>query len=612
MLNYNSLDSTLYEEYVENPYQLKNIGIDLDAFNYNLKDEAQSSNWVHQYAFECLVKYKDETCHNIKLAAVRHIVDIERSKHSEFKYTFNAKAAQKAINFFKLLCHVKASDSAFLLLPWQQFIVGSIFGWVHKEKHGERFLRRFRQANVFVARKNGKSTLACGIALYMLLVDGEVGADVYTTGPTGKQARIVFDDSRKMLKASVLSKAFSLRMNNDAIHCDALNAKMEYKNSIAENLDGMNSHCVILDEIHSFSSADVYNVMKTSLGGRINPLFFVISTAGFNLGAIGHQLYMAGEERLRGIVPPADCNDLFDCLYTIDTGDAFDSIKTWHKANPSLRSGARSLTDIESTCNEAKYRVSARPNFFTKILNFFSAGDDKWLDWPLIQRSAVVGKIDDFNGTDTPCYLGVDIGLTSDLSAIGYVFILPDGTKRCFSTAYFPRDGLDDLTPNQAQDYIRWSNTKDGSFVLTEGSTCDFDYLEDEIKAACRMYNVQSVELDPWNSTQLFNNLKKAKVPAVQRGQGLKDLNEPTKLFEKSILDGDLKHDGSGVLMWCMANACLRITNNDCVTVEKDSKDSEYKIDCLKALIIALAGYVHQEVKQESKWKKGRTRIVSI
>lgn len=611
-VDFDTVNNVCYLDYVENPELLSNIGIDFNSFNYNLKEEQQSPNWVHQYAYECLTKYKDETCLDIKLACIRHIVDMKRSEY-EFKFTFSKQHARKAINFFKLLNHVKGTTSVFTLLPWQQFIVGSIFGWVHKEKRGERVLRRFIHANVFVARKNGKSTLACGIALFMLLVDGEIGADVYTAASTYQQARIVFDDTKAMLKKSVLSTAFGTRINNDVIRCDALNATMRSVPGKAESLDGKQSHCCVLDEIHAFTSSELYDVMQTSVGSRDNPLLFVISTAGTNIGCIGHQLFMDAEKHLRNEIPADDCNTIFDCLFTIDQGDAFDSMAAWHKANPSLRSGARKLDELQAKATEAKYRVSARPNFLTKYLNVFCNSSDKWLEWDVIRDSTDLSiQFKDYIQSDVPCYLGVDIGLTSDLSAIGYVFVHPDGNIKCFSKGFFPRDGLSECTPNQADMYIKWANMKDGSFELTEGSTCDFDLIEDEIKYACKVFNVQSVELDPWNSTQMFNNLIKAKVPAVQRGQGLKDLNEPTKLFEKSILDGQLKHNGNGALMWCMSNACLRVTNNDCVTVEKDSATSEYKIDCLKALVIALAGYVHQGIKKESPWKKGRSRIVSI
>ncbi|MBL0603798.1 terminase large subunit [Aeromonas salmonicida] len=607
------LDNILYSDVVDDPSILTLYGIDLEAFNYNLKDTAQSPNWVHQYAYECLTKYKDETCLNIKLAAVRHIIDMERSKDPEFKYVFNAQSARKVINFYKLLCHVKNESGVFKLLPWQQFIVGSIFGWVKKEKRGERVLRRFTDAHVFVARKNGKSTLACGIALYMLLMDGEVGADVYTSGPTGKQAKFVFDDSKKMLKKSMLSKAFGVRMNNDAIYCDALDAKMEYKNSIPDNLDGLNSHLICLDEIHSFTSDAVYNVMRTSLGARNNPLMFVISTAGTNLGAIGHRLFGDGEDQLRNVVKRSECDHIFNCLYTIDKGDAFDSVAAWHKSNPSLRSGARKYEEIENEANTARRMISARPNFLTKYLNVFCNSSDKWLEWEVIRDSTDINlKMQDYIQSDVPCYLGVDIGLTSDLSAIGYAFVHPDGSVKCFSKAFFPRDALDNIPPAQAEMYVKWANMKDGSFELTEGGTCDFELMEDDIRYACKVFNVQSVELDPYNANQMHTNLVKAKINAIKRHQGFKDLNEPTKVFEKKILDGDLKHDGNGALMWCMGNACIRTTQNDCITVEKDSQSSNYKIDCVKALVIALAGFVHQEAKKESPWKKGRSRIVSI
>jgi phage terminase large subunit-like protein len=589
MMTYDEWNNLRYEDFVNDPTLFKACGVKFDNYNFNLKDEYQDARWVHQYCYEALTKYKDETCLNIKLA-------------------------QRVIDFYRHLSHVKGTSSAFKLLPWQQFVVGSMFGWVEKTPSVTgRILRRFRYSTVFVARKNGKSTLACGIALYMLLMDGEPGADVFTTGPTGKQARIVFDDSRKMLKASILPQVFDLRMNNDAIYCDAVNAKMEYKNSIPDNLDGLNSHCCILDEVHSFKSPDVYNVMKTSMGGRETPMFFVISTAGTNLGCIGHDIFQTREKELRNGISPSECEREFSALYCMDNGDAFNDIKTWHKANPSLRSGARKLDEIEALASEAAIRINARPNFLTKYLNFFVQGSDKWLQQDDIKCTANnTIKLDDYRGSNTKCYIGVDIGLVDDLSAIGYVFTHDDGTVTTFAKAFFPSDMLDEATTDNRSKYIRWANMKDGTFNLTDGATCDFELLEDELVDACRAFNVQSIELDPWNANQLARELEKRKLPANLRGQGKKDLNEPTKLFERLIKDRDLEHDGSGVLEWCMYNSYIEVDKNNLVSVAKVDKHSADKIDCVKAIITALAGYVHEEIKAESRWKKGRTRTIRL
>lgn len=610
-IDWNSLH---YEDFVNDLNLFKTYGIDLEKYNFILKDEDQSPRWVHQYCYECLTKYKDETCLNIKLAAVRHIIDMQRAKTEGFKYKFSNQAAFKVIDFYKYLSHVKGNAGTFRLLPWQQFIVGSMFGWVYKQENAAgRALRRFKYADVYVARKNGKSTLACGIALYMLLMDGEVGADIFTTGPTGKQARIVFDDSRKMLKKSVLPQVFNLRMNNDAIYADDLNAKMEYKNSIPDNLDGLNSHFAVVDEIHSFKSPAVYDVMKTSMGSRENPMFFVISTAGTNLNCIGHELFTTDESILRNKSDPELSETKFCALYTIDHGDAFNSDQAWHKANPSMRSGARSRDELVALANDAALRPSARPNFMTKYLNIFVNGSDKWLQYDDIRGTANnTLKLDDFAGRDDlDCYIGVDIGLVDDLSAIGYVFVDKDENITCFTKAFFPIDKLPEATDTAKANYTKWHNMKDGSFTLTDGASCDFDLLEDELVDACRMFNVKSIELDPWNANQLERNLKKRKLPANLRGQGKKDLNEPTKLFERLVIDQALTHNGSAVLEWCMVNSYIDVDRNNLVSVIKENKHSEDKIDCVKAIITALAGFVHREDKAP-RYKKGVACMLSM
>lgn len=599
-----------YEDFVNDLSLFATYGIDLEKYNFNLSDDDQSPRWVHQYCYEALTKHRDETCLNIKLGAVRHIIDMQRAKCDDYKYKFSNAHAFKIIDFYKYLSHVKSSGGTFTLLPWQQFIVGSMFGWVRKQTSVTgRVLRRFRYADVYVARKNGKSTLACGIALYMLLMDGEVGADVYTSGPTGAQARYVFDDSRKMLKASMLPQVFDLRMNNDVIYCDSLNAKMQYKNSKPDNLDGLNSHLVVLDEIHSFKSPEVYDVMKHSMSVRENPMFFVISTAGKHIGRIGHERYQTDEQMLKGTSDPTLFETTFCALYSIDNGDAFNDIKAWHKSNPSLRSGARPLDELQDQANDAATRPSARPEFITKYLNVFVQGTDKWLDYEDIRSTANnTLKLEDFAGTDIDCYIGVDIGLVDDLSAIGYVFVDKEENITCFTKAFFPIDQLCEATDVARSNYTKWHNQKDGSFTLTDGATCDFDLLEDELVDAHRMFNVKSIELDPWNANHLERNLTKRKLPTNLRGQGKKDLNEPTKLFERLVIDHELTHNGSAVLEWCMVNACISVDRHNLVTVEKENSHSEFKIDCVKAIITAIAGFVHREEKTP-RYKKGARRL---
>lgn len=223
--------------------------------------------------------------------------------------------------------------------------------------------------------------------------------------------------------------------------------------------------CKQKTEIHAFASSDLYDVMQTSVGSRDNPLLFIISTAGTNIGCIGHQLFMDGEKHLRNEIPADDCNTIFDCSFTIDQADAFDSISTWHKANPFIAFRCVNLMSYRQKQRKLKYRVSARPNFFTKYLNVFCNSSDKWLEWDVIRDSTDLSiQFKEYIQSDVPCYLGVDIGLTSDLSASAMFLFIRTETLNVSAKGFFPRDGLSECTPNQADMYIKWSNMKDGSF----------------------------------------------------------------------------------------------------------------------------------------------------
>ncbi|MHA2764975.1 terminase large subunit domain-containing protein [Vibrio harveyi] len=259
-----------------------------DKYRYpRLKEQEQSSKWVHKYCYQVL---SGEIVANkwIKLAAERHFNDLKRAKSKYFKYEFNAKRAQRAIDFYQLIKHTKGelAGTPMKLMPWQQFIVGSIFGWVTKQKDKvtKKQTRRFRTAEVFVARKNGKSTLASGIGLYAMLADGELGAEVYSAATTRDQARIVFDDAKHMLVNSDLKEV--AKAYQAELYSQELNAKFRPLSSDANNLDGLNVHCALIDEIHAHKTREVYDVIETATGARTQPLIFVISTAGFILDVI--------------------------------------------------------------------------------------------------------------------------------------------------------------------------------------------------------------------------------------------------------------------------------------------------------------------------------------
>lgn len=609
-------DELNFIQFAEDPFSIstKFTDFDLNSYNHKAPHNEQSVRQLEQYIYDSLVTNAHRTCLNIKLACVRHIVDTYKSKDPSYPYIFSPNHAMHVIKFYSNLVHVKAVQGKFELLPWQIFVLGSIFGWVNKVKHplNGRHCRRFNIANIFVARKNGKSTLACGITLYMLLMDKELGPEVYTCAPSGQQSRYLFKDARSMLLRSVFAK-LPIVVNENEIKSIINNGVFVPKNAKAGNLDSLNSHFVCVDEIHSFKTSDVYDVMRTSIGSRTNPLFMVISTAGTNLGCIGHEVFQLSEAIVKGTVLQSDFENTFSAVFTIDTGDDPSDPNTWAKANPSL-GAARSEDEILKLWNTAKNSPSARPNFFTKYLNVFVQGSQKWLQEEQIQRTLRVNlKLDEFIGSKIPCYVGVDVGATQDLTAIAYVFVDDRNNQlkvTAFTKAFFPSEALQNIPPPQAATYVRFSKSTDDSFVFTETESTDFDTIKQTIRDACKQFNVKSVELDPWNCRQMHQELEKQRVPAVIRPQSKSSLNEATKLLERLMIDGDFEHDGSNVLVYCMRNATLETDNNGTCSVQKDINAPQDKIDCVKAIISAIAGYIHGSGAKINGLSKHNIRIL--
>jgi phage terminase large subunit-like protein len=210
----------------------------------------------------------------VHLTCQRHLQDLSAAAARGLR--FDRAAARHAIDFFGFLCHSKGewAGQTFELAPWQAFVVGSLFGWQRADG-----LRRFRTAYCAVPRKNGKSTLSAGIGLYLLVADGEQGAEVYSAATTRDQARIVFDEAKRMVGASpALKRRVGILINN--LHVAASAARFMPLSSDASSMDGLNVHGAIIDELHAHKTRHVVDVLETATGARRQPLLFEITTAG--------------------------------------------------------------------------------------------------------------------------------------------------------------------------------------------------------------------------------------------------------------------------------------------------------------------------------------------
>ncbi|MGI2106772.1 terminase large subunit [Shewanella frigidimarina] len=501
-----------------------------DLYVQDLSLNIQSAKQVSNYCYKVLTG-EITACKWIKLAATRHFDDLERQQQDEFKYQFNENRANRAIEFFKFIKHTKGelAGQPMELMLWQQFIVGSLFGWVQKEKHKvtKKYTRRFKTAEVFVARKNGKSTLASGIALYMLLADGEQGAEVYSAATTRDQAKIVFDDAKVMLRGSDLRSV--VQINKQEILCSGMNSKFKPLSSDAHSLDGLNVHFAVLDEVHAHKTREVYDVIETATGSRIQSLIFAISTAGFILDGIATELWKYGEQTLQA--RPEDRDEtFFAALYTIDQGDDFTDPKVWIKANPCL-GVSKKVDDMERLCNKAKAMPSARGNYLTKHCNIFVNSTDAWLDIEQV-RSCISGiRLEDYIGKK--CYIGLDLAQKLDLTAMCLMFPQEDGGLDVFFKHYIPSSAVESASTQSAMLYRKWE--QNDFLNINDGIATDFNLIEDDLREAYRLYDVEAIGYDPAGATQMSMKLEAEGLPMVTVAQNWKNISEPATVFFKVV-----------------------------------------------------------------------------
>ena len=277
----------------------------------------------------------------VKLACKRFLTDLETGESRGFY--FDIEAAQHVVDFFGFLRHTKgvwakkAETAGFLLSLWQVFILANLFGW-RRVADGSR---RFREAHIELARKNGKSTFIAGIGLYMLFADGEPGAEVYSAATTKEQARIVFHAAKDMVKVSpYLKSRIGIWRNN--LHVDISSSKFEPLASESNTLDGLNIHCGLVDELHEHPTRALYDVLQTAIGSRQQPLMLAITTAGVDREGICWAQRSIAVKLLQGTLPDDDFVGRTDnaCFFgfiaTLDEKDDPWDERNWGKANPNL------------------------------------------------------------------------------------------------------------------------------------------------------------------------------------------------------------------------------------------------------------------------------------
>jgi phage terminase large subunit-like protein len=520
-----------------------------------------------------------------KYACERFVSDLEQQGTDQFPYVFDIEAAQAVLDFCELCKHSKGvwAGQPFVPEPWEVFILINLFGWIHRYTG----LRRFRTAYIEVARKNGKTTLVAVIGLYMLLADNEPGAEVYAAATKRDQAKLAFNEAKRMVKKSPdLSKHAGVYENN--IHDIATESKFEPLGADANNLDGLNSHCNLVDELHAHKTRDLWDVLETGTGARTQSMQIAITTAGYNQNGICYEQREYLTKILQDVI---NDESYFGIIYTVEeydlNGDEIDdwrNEKVWIKANPNWGISVFP-DDIRRLAQKAMETPAAQNNFKTKRLNIWTQQETRWLD------------VDDWNKSDQPfdldeligerCYGGLDLSSKLDLSCFALAF--PPTADRDFWVFIYwfwiPKDNIMLRVKRDKVPFDAWA--RDGHLTATPGNIVDYKYIRKEINAAAALYEIGDIGYDPDNATMLCQQLTDEDgIEMVEFRQGIRSLSEPSKEFEAMIKSRSIAHGGHPVMRWCVSNVAVKTDAQGNYMPAKDK--STDRIDGVAASVIAI------------------------
>ncbi len=540
---------------------------------------------AEQYAHD-VVAGRIVTSRLVRLACQRHLRDlVEGHKRGLW---FDVAAAQRVLDFFQLLKHSKGewAGQSFDLAPWEQFILWVSFGWRRADG-----TRRFRTIHIEVARKNGKSTLCAGVALYVAFADGEPGAEVYSIATKKDQARIVFNEAERMRAASPALKKRILSFR-DNLNVPKTASKFEPLGSDQDTLDGTNPSGVIVDELHAHKTRQLWDVMETALGARRQPIMFAITTAGKPGESIYQDQHAYAEKVLERMI---EDDTFFAYVAQLDPADDWEDERAWVKANPNLGISVK-LDNLRELAHKAKNQPSALNAFLRLRLNRPAGDFARWI--PIDKWNKCVGY--DLVGRDAKsllaevlptlaarkCVAAVDLSSKIDLTAYVKLFPPTDEDPRWILIPRFfmPEENVDRRVKEDRVPYDLW--IREGFVTKTDGNVVDYDVVKAAILEDAKRYEMLELAFDPWGALQVSIQLAKEGLTVSEFRQGFASMSEPTKQFLALVLSNKLAHLANPVLKWMASNVVVKI--DEAGNEKPNKRKSAERIDGIVAAIMAL------------------------
>ena len=571
----------------------------LSQFEYpELEPLDQDWRWCHKYAHDVLVG-KLVACKKIKWAALRHFKDLQRDD-----IYFDEHAADEVVRWFRFCPITDSEDPRILgkpmqLDPTQIFASCSLAAWKWSETtHDEdgnvltrKGCRRFSQAFLLVARKWGKSSWIANLKMYFMkkIISRP---RCFTLATKIDQAKEVWSNAWHTINSSKhLSKYFDTRANE--ILVPSKGGLFKPLASDSKSLDGLNPNLAVLDECHAVKDRNLYGVIRSAFGAKVEFLFTVITTAGFILNGLCTDLYRNGEIILDPDKPDSVQDNYFYLIYELDKGDDWSNSQNWYKSNPSLIYGRPSMKYLKDAYVEATMSTEEKANFLTKHCNLFVSGSDKWLDMDEVRACAISKekleqRIEKYQSERRKGYAAIDRAKVNDVCSSTLLYPDDDGGITLTFVNFIAQKGY-----QEAGQYLREVYDKaiaEGDLILLRTQTVRDQPIEELIEDWFSDHNIESFHYDPWHMRQVCENMEDKGYNMVAVSQGTGNMSEPAKNLEGLINETKVRFS-SRMFEFACECALIGMTRKNNMDVYRDPNNwKTEKIDPLIATIIALSG----------------------
>ena len=532
-------------------------------------------------------------CKKIKAVYKKLVNDLKKPKKVSFlnkitdeieehTYIFDEKKANRPIQFIEKYCkHSKGkwAGKPVILELWQKAHMQALYGFVDKETG----LRKYRKLVLFVGKKNGKSTEGSGLGLYQLTSDGEGGAEIYSVATKKDQAKIIWEEAKRMASKSPALNKRTRRLVN-GIFYDKTESFFKAVASETDSLDGLNGSAILADEIWAWRDKGLLDIMSDSISVREQPIIFEFSTMGKIREAVfdGEYEYLEavikGYEGLEGGIVD---ETVIPFIYELDEAKEWTDEKAWIKANPNL-GVTKTYKYLRDKVEKAQKKPDELSNLLCKEFNVRTTAQEAWVDFDTVNNEETYNMD---NLYDTYAIGGVDLSSTTDLTC-ATLLIMKHNKKYVLQQYFIPSERLEFKIKDDKIPYDKWE--KRGLVTICDGAKVNYSDVTQWFLRMNEEYQISTlwVGYDPWNTQYWVEEMKEYGFEMVEVRQGAKTMSNPMKQLEADLIEKNVNYNNNPVLKWCLCNTSVKRDENDNIRPIKGQKQRA-RIDGTVSLIIA-------------------------